>query len=829
MTPNQKNSDEVCETPAAESNVQLEPHTATLGEALGTVLENLHGAEQALQAAQQQRQHPSGSIVVIAAPAAQQVAPWQGIPQELRERAQWCVAGADKRPLTASGRAASVTDPTTWGSFEAVCAYASGHGLHIGYVLHESDPFTCIDLDVKDTTTQAELERYWRIVQAFDSYTEFSRSGEGYHIWVQGTPNAGCRRDGVEVYSRERFIICTGNAVIDKPIAPRPELLNMLVSEIRAAQATTAVELVEVGEAEPDEAIWQRGADAVNGDKFRRLWDGKWSAMGYPSQSEADLALLSMLAFYTKSNEQVRRLFRISGLGQRDKATKDNRYIDRTLANIRGRQEREDERAASIEAKCAGLVQQVRATSAAQPGHLGNPIDQPQHAAPAASSAAQLAWPPGVAGQLAHLIYQHSMRPVPEVSIVAALGLLAGVCGKRWTIPKSGLNLYLVLLARSGIGKEAMPEGISMFIHAIKAKQPGVSEFFDFNEYASGQGLSKAVAMRNCFVQVSSEFGRRLKRMSEASDKALQDLRTSMTKLYSKSGQQAIVGGITYSDKEKNVDSVNGVAFSMVGDSTPDTFRESITDDMMEDGFLSRFTIVEYEGDRLPENENPLMELPADWAVWFTELVTHAITLDRNNNYQEVARDQSAAQLLAAFNLECDRSINLAADDNSRRQMWNRAHLKALRIAALLAVADNWMHPCMTTVHAEWAISLIRRDIAVFTKRLRSGDIGDDDKARETKVLAIIRKYISEEPKPGYKVPPELHKNGIVPRAYLQRRTSSLPAFKKHKMGATIAIEQVLRSLCSSGYVTKCDSAMMVKTYDEHGDCYKVLDLPQDE
>jgi hypothetical protein len=70
MTPNQKNSDEVCETPAAESNVHFEPHTATLGEALGPVLENLHGAEQVLQAAQHQRQHPSGGTVVISAPAA---------------------------------------------------------------------------------------------------------------------------------------------------------------------------------------------------------------------------------------------------------------------------------------------------------------------------------------------------------------------------------------------------------------------------------------------------------------------------------------------------------------------------------------------------------------------------------------------------------------------------------------------------------------------------------------------------------------------------------------------------------------------------------------
>ena len=62
---------------------------------------------------------------------------------------------------------------------------------------------------------------------------------------------------------------------------------------------------------------------------------GTYTAMGYGSQSEADMALLSIIAFYTRDNDQVRRIFRCTGLGKRDKATKDNRYLNTALRKLR--------------------------------------------------------------------------------------------------------------------------------------------------------------------------------------------------------------------------------------------------------------------------------------------------------------------------------------------------------------------------------------------------------------------------------------------------------------------------------------------------------------
>lgn len=515
---------------------------------------------------------------------------WERIPEELRYVPQWCIAAPDKSPYSTAGHRASVTAPTTWTDWYSASVVAAQWGSGIGFVLHEDDCFTCIDLDVKDDTPQELLDRFWKIVQAFDSYTERSRSGKGLHIWIKGKVGTGCRRDGVEVYSQQRFIICTGDVVLQKPVEHRQEMLDLLVAEIRAAAQTNHIELAEQPEVISDEELWSKAAEASNGDKFNQLWAGDWAGMGYPSQSEADLSLLSMLCFYSRSNEQVRRLFRMSGLGKRDKAQKNNRYIDRTLAMIRGRQERED-----IAAEVA-RVNAVQMVERAAPQKLIN--------VPTPST---LDWPPGIIGFLAQWFYSIAPRPVQEVAIVSALGFFAGICGRAYNINGSGLNLYVVLVARSAIGKEAMHSGISKLIHSLLSSCPTVSNYIDFADYASGPALVKSLSNRNSFCNVAGEWGRKMRKMSDDhNDGPMSSLRTVMTNLYQKSSAGTIVGGIGYSDKEKDIKSTDGVAYSMIGETTPDTFYESLTNTMMQDGFMSRFIVVEYAGLR-PEL-NPVQD-----------------------------------------------------------------------------------------------------------------------------------------------------------------------------------------------------------------------------
>lgn len=481
----------------------------------------------------------------------------------------------------------------------------------------------------------------------------------------------------------------------------------------------------------------------------------------------------------------------------------------------------------------------------ALPGFVVLPLDQlgewyeppfkreviPAAAWEAASKQANgISFPPGRAGQLAQYIVGTAHRPVREVAIVAALGWLAGVCGKAFTTPsRSGLNLYVILVARSAVGKEAMHSGLSLLTEALASAGCFAAEkYITFDRFASGPALRKAVAQRPSFVQVNGEWGLTLKAMLSSSrqpDGPLQTLKAEMTNLYQKSGPESRAGASRYSDEKQNVGRVGSVAFSMIGETTPGTFRAAQSSDMMEDGFASRFSVVEYAGDRPPENDERVTTPSDSLLSWCADLVIQAETLNARGGHQACQFSRGADELRRAFNAECDRQIN-ATTDESVRQVWNRADLKVQKVACLLAVADNDLDPTVAPEQMQWAIWLVRRDIALYQKQLASGDVGDDDAARERKLLMICREYLaSHTPPKGSHAPDAMHGAGAISRRYLQQRTNTLPAFARHPIGARRAFDEAMRSLCDSGYLLEVDKMKAAEEWGFQGRCFRITNL----
>jgi hypothetical protein len=436
-----------------------------------------------------------------------------------------------------------------------------------------------------------------------------------------------------------------------------------------------------------------------------------------------------------------------------------------------------------------------------------------------------LTYPPGFAGEIACYIHDAAPRPVREVAVVAALGLLAGICGKTWQIPKSGLNLYIMLIARSAIGKEAMHNGISELIHACAQEVPDANKFVDFARYASGPALIKACVSNPCFVNVSGELGDRIKQMSEGKDPALQSLKQQWKDLYQKSGVTSTVGGLGYSAQDNNVASIMGVAYSLIGESTPGNFLTALTNGMFEDGTVSRFCVIEYDGERPDPNANPLTTPAAELVSRLLDIIKQAWLMMERGRSQPVTFAPDAKQALDVFQSTCDAKIE-GVTDEGKRAMWNRAHIKALRIAALLAVADRHLFPVIQSAHAEWAIMLVQRDIAAFAKHLEGGDVGDGDDARERKLVAIMREYLTQPIPASYKLKDEMRQNSIVARNYLTLRTRQAAAFSNHKLGTGRALDDTLASMVASGYLMECERSKMVEAYNYHGRAYRILKLP---
>lgn len=440
-----------------------------------------------------------------------------------------------------------------------------------------------------------------------------------------------------------------------------------------------------------------------------------------------------------------------------------------------------------------------------------------------------LPMPPGFVGALAQFIYQQAPLPVAEVAIVGALGLMAGIAGRVWhtPAPHSGLNLYVVLVARSAIGKEAMHSGISKLIHAARREYPEVGFHVDFSDFVSGPALLKACAQNPCFVNVAGEIGHKFLAMSIGQDSSMRSLRKVLTTLYAKSGPGSVAGGISYSAQENNVDATQAVAFSLIGETTPGTFYDSITDEMMRDGFMSRFCVIEYKGDRPDRNTVPMQAPPQPLVDHMLRIVRHAGLAAATDQFQEVTFSEPAHVLLDGFYGECHRSIIAAGDDERQRAVWNRAHLNALRVAALLAVGDNHLKPVVTEEQATWAITLMRHGITSFLNRLKAGEVGEGtDGGRERKVLDLCNEF---RDLPADKLPKWL-KDGkamqdanIVPRKYLQQRTQRISAFEKHKMGHTASLNMAIKTAITNGNLMEVKGDKLVEMFSFHGQAYRVL------
>lgn len=461
--------------------------------------------------------------------------------------------------------------------------------------------------------------------------------------------------------------------------------------------------------------------------------------------------------------------------------------------------------------------------------HLPQPDPELPVAQPRQRKQQELDWPPGVAGHLAQAIYGNSARPVKTVAIAAALALLAGVCGRSWTTYTSaGLNLYIALVAKSGVGKEAIADAIPTLIKAaLKEHEHNAPSFFTFRAMASGQGLMKFMADTPfaCALHIDGEFGHNVQFMATDKTGPYATLRQQMTRMYSKSAPNSMAGGIQRASAEDSVEIDGSASYSVIGDTTPSTFYEALNGKMMADGFLSRFVVIEYEGPRPPLNENRQAFHP-EAVKWFMMLVQQAV--QRNSKEPTaVPVEPDALVVLQGFAARCDHNVN-ATEDETQRQLWSRAHLNALKIATLLSVADSWgvKPPMVTLAQAEWAIALVMRNVANMKGRLDGGDVGEGDSARERKLVAVLRHYLVNPVPASYKVPEAMWKRAIVPVSYLMIRTAQHAAFYNHRFEAKGALRDALRSMVDAGYLIELKKDAVIEEHGYFGQSYRILRLP---
>ena len=281
------------------------------------------------------------------------------IPDEMKARSNWCVWRLEqigrretKIPYNAlTGAKAKSNDRATWCDFPAAArAVGSGKYKGVGFMLSDS-PYVCVDLD--DCLDGGERETWARgIVEQIGGYVEVSQSGHGLHIFGRATVERGRRNDRIEIYPDKRFIAMTGDVWEGRgALSDIQSGINALMAEHFQTSGETAGIYSKTsktrapakhpqGEGMQQDAAAQIGADGVSNaypvaphvdaviakmrkgeraELFAALFD-RGDTSHYGSGSEADMALMNMIAFAADGDAALmEEVFTCSALGRREK------------------------------------------------------------------------------------------------------------------------------------------------------------------------------------------------------------------------------------------------------------------------------------------------------------------------------------------------------------------------------------------------------------------------------------------------------------------------------------------------------------------------------
>lgn len=253
---------------------------------------------------------------------------YEQIPQELKALPNWICWDAvpdekrgkiKKMPINAlTGGGAMSNNPSTWCDFDTAVKASEKHS-GIGFMFGGC-PYFGVDIDGKEE----ELEAYQRgengniiseFISTLQSYAEISQSGKGIHIICKGhLPPQGRRKGNVEMYETGRFFVMTGNSCSEYAgISDCTESIKPLHEKyIGGGREPQAKVRPAVSLSSADDIV-KAAAGAKNGGKFVALYGG--DTAGYTSSSEADMALCSILAFWTGCDaSKMDVIFRSSGL-----------------------------------------------------------------------------------------------------------------------------------------------------------------------------------------------------------------------------------------------------------------------------------------------------------------------------------------------------------------------------------------------------------------------------------------------------------------------------------------------------------------------------------
>jgi len=365
--------------------------------------------------------------------------------------------------------------------------------------------------------------------------------------------------------------------------------------------------------------------------------------------------------------------------------------------------------------------------------------------------------PPGILGDIARWITATAPKSQPELSLAAAIALCATVMGRCYRSQYGNFtSLYLVMVAKSTEGKEHPQGCVEKILSAAT-----LTHLIGGSGYTSSGAVYSALLKEPSHIATIDEMGKLLK-VSRA--KGQSHTEAALDKLVEAFGRQdGVLRPPTYSTMTlarggtNNTDRVvHNPAITLLGATTPATFYDNLTDDLVKDGFLGRCLVIESSQPRQLTRFVDRNDPPAKIVEWCAAVhVSNAadgnlaglLPADVPAKTIELPFDDGCHPLMDAFEARLN-DAKEASEGEGLDVLLGRTLEKAMKLSMIVCKAENADNKAVMPHHLEWAIQFVNHYDnalvrAVRTKRVTSQTDGDVKKVIE--YVRHSRKYVGDK------------------------------------------------------------------------------------
>lgn len=316
---------------------------------------------------------------------------------------------------------------------------------------------------------------------------------------------------------------------------------------------------------------------------------------------------------------------------------------------------------------------------------------------PKSGASSTLPRPPGMLGELEQACYDSLLYQYREVSLVSALGLIAGIAGRKFnviTTQRTGLNLYLTLVADTGAGKD----GINRFINgAIRksvmdtkdAVNDTFTSFIGPASFTGAKGIFKAFKNARSRVCVMSEAGLMMKvKSGDQEGKS-----AALLNAYNESGSDSWTRFHVYSNEDDNIESLRAIAPTIISESTPGVLMEAYQSiGALATGYLPRQMVFKIAKRQTRMNRKVVDVLPGEVKDRLHDLLETCAQVQAHDD--PMAYDMVFADDLIDDVFDYNEKYNAISEENTgvdtvKQHMATRIGLKVIRVAAVATVINK--------------------------------------------------------------------------------------------------------------------------------------------